>query len=207
MALALASRRHAPATPTMTPTAGPTTRRSLPMTRRTTAAREALTQAPTLASAPSSTRLSRAVRTAIGETVIFADALSPSLLEHLLKVEGGAQNDSLADGQVRRTTSAGAPARTWAVSPAPPAPGSSTVKTPASAISCLCFDRFERCILNLWVFPDDDDSPAYQHPCDQIAFAGPFEPDDPPAQRGELRQGRHARRRLCANTSRQDLGG
>ena len=36
---------------------------------------------------------------ATGETVIFADALSPSLLKHLLKAEGGAQqNDSLADG-------------------------------------------------------------------------------------------------------------
>ena len=26
---------------------------------------------------------------AIGETVIFADAISPSLLKHLIKVEGG----------------------------------------------------------------------------------------------------------------------
>ena len=28
----------------------------------------------------------------------FADALSPSLLKHPMKVEGGQQNDSLADG-------------------------------------------------------------------------------------------------------------
>ena len=39
---------------------------------------------------------------AIGEAVTFADALSPSLLKHLLKGEGGGQHNdrTLADGQV-----------------------------------------------------------------------------------------------------------
>ena len=37
---------------------------------------------------------------AIGGTAVFAEALSSSLLKHLLQVEGGVQqqNDSLADG-------------------------------------------------------------------------------------------------------------
>ena len=47
--------------------------------------------------ASSATPRSRAAA-AIGEACHFADAISQSLLKHLLKVEGVQQSDSLADG-------------------------------------------------------------------------------------------------------------